>query len=633
MGKIVSGATQALGLTADPNAGAGAAASQMQMYKRAMEELDKLQIPDIEKQKLALEIPQLVGLQQAEQLGDTALADIAPDAQSEEAQRSALTQLKELSEKGFSEEDRAAMRQMQRQVGAEEKARQQSILSDMAQRGVSGGGQELAARLASSQASASRAAEGADRLAIQQAQARRAALSQLGQQAGAFRGQQFQEQSSAAKARDAINQFNAMQRAQAQQANLAQRQAIENQRAATLNQQQAANKGLIQQQYQNQLQKATGMQSAMGNVAQAYGQQAQAQAQAAQAEAAGTRGLLLGAATAGASYMTPTAATAATAATAVPKKLQNGGVKYENGGLAEDIDKETENMYNNKEVPAEFIQALQALSELTKKSEMKDEEVMEDIQPGEFAGASGQAESDVNDLIHPMTHEERDMYANGGIEERLYGRISQYRDRGYDDMYGDRDIRMTDDIAKERNKVLRDILEKKSPKKVLTEDWLGRVKLTEDERLRVMQEVEKNQEEGPYKDNLRQQIIQNIERGRKYYNGGIEEQMIESSERMADGGRVDEAIDNGELAVNDNAQDELLEVLRGLRSPEEMEEGRIIEGDSYSGDLLPDRINSGESVNTVMMQDRNKEMLKDGADAKAELDGLRKLLQMVGSKK
>lgn len=509
MGKLVSGATQALGLTADPNAGAGAAASQMQMYKRAMEELDKLQIPDIEKQKLALEIPQLVGLQQAEQLGDTSLADIAPDAQSEEAQRSALTQLKELSEKGFSEEDRAAMRQLQRQVGAEEKARQQSILSDMAQRGVSGGGQELAARLASSQASASRAAEGADRLAIQQAQARRAALSQLGQQAGAFRGQQFQEQSSAAKARDAINQFNAMQRAQAQQANLAQRQAIENQRAATLNQQQATNKGLIQQQYQNQLQKATGMQSAMGNVAQAYGQQAQSQAQAAQAEAAGTRGLLLGAATAGASYM------------------NNGGVKYENGGLAEDIDKETENMYNNKEVPAEFIQALQALSELTKKSEMKDEEVMEGIQPGEFAGASGQAESDVNDLIHPMTHEERDMYANGGIEE----------------------------------------------------------------------------------------------------------QMIESSERMADGGRVDEAIDNGELAVNDNAQDELLEVLRGLRSPEEMEEGRIIEGDSYSGDLLPDRINSGESVNTVMMQDRNKEMLKDGADAKAELDGLRKLLQMVGSKK
>jgi hypothetical protein len=111
--------------------------------------------------------------------------------------------------------------------------------------------------------------------------------------------------------------------------------------------------------------------------------------------------------------------------------------------------------------------------------------------------------------------------------------------------------------------------------------------------------------------------------GFRYEDGGIDPEMYQ------DGVRYDEALENGELEANPMAQEELLEYLRGIKSPEEGEQGRIIEGNNYAGDELPDRINSGESVSTVKMQDKNKQLLEDQAK---EIRGFKKLMQMIGEK-
>jgi hypothetical protein len=141
-----------------------------------------------------------------------------------------------------------------------------------------------------------------------------------------------------------------------------------------------------------------------------------------------------------------------------------------------------------------------------------------------------------------------------------------------------------------------------------------------DERLREITERRKN---------LLTQIEANrgqgsVEAGKKFNNGGME-----SPASYTDGGeRVDELVDMGELEVNPDAQEDLMEFLRGNKEAEEME-GRIIEGDSFSGDLLPDRINSGELVANLGQQHRVKDKLMD-QEAKAR--GFNRLLDMLGKK-
>lgn len=546
---LLSKVTGALGLTADPSAGAGSRAEAEALYKRMVDELDKLQIPDIEKQKLALQLPELVGMQQAQEIEHSALEGVTPDAQAVEQQRSALQKLQEMADSGLTEADRAAARELSRGVGAQEQARQASILAEMQQRGAGGAGQELAARLASSQGAAARQAASADRLAQSQAEARKQAIAQLGQQAGAFRGQQFAEQSSAAKARDAIAQFNAMQRAQAQQQNLARQQALQSERVGIQNVQQQRNKALIQQQFQNQMAKATGMQSALGTQAQAAQQRAGAEAQAAQAEAAGTRDILIG-------------------GTKMAMGMADGGVKrYEDGGVA------NREMDPTQQAQSELIAKAIEAYEKQKQAEaavvgpqMPDEPAREPASQPEADSKLLQAiaalreltgpqagEQPSEDIVLPQTHEEKDMMGPSDVPRFI-------------DAYADGGVECDSKLDKVRAML------------------------------------------------------------HKYANGGREPSEV----AYADGTRFDEAIDAGVLGVNPDAQDELLEVLRGNLAPEDQQEGRVIEGDSFSGDQLPDRINSGESVNTVKMQDRNKEMLREGGEAQAELNGLRKLLQLVG---
>jgi hypothetical protein len=285
-GLIAAGAASGIagGLISGNQAKKGAKQLAQEMAKNR-ELWDQLKLPSIEEQQIILQNPDLMGEYtpeqiQAMELNVSAMEGIRPDEQAVSEQRKALESISEVAEGGLTEADKAAARQVNREVSQQAQARQKAILNAMASRGTLGSGMELAAQLQGEQQSIDQASRAGDAL-TQQAQAR--ALQAIGQQgslAGQMRQQQYGEQSDLARARDAINQFNLQNRQrvseanignrnQAQMTNLQARQALENQRAQLANQQQMYNKGLIQQDYQNRVGKLQGVTGANTQAAQA----------------------------------------------------------------------------------------------------------------------------------------------------------------------------------------------------------------------------------------------------------------------------------------------------------------------------------------------------------------------------
>jgi hypothetical protein len=268
-----------------------AASDRAAAEARAMREmLDRIQLPDIEKQKLLLELPQIMGqytpeMEQYHQLGPSAMQDIQLTPEFQEAQMTALQSLQDIGQEGMTASERAVMNQIRRQTAQEEQARQNAILQNMAERGVGGSGIELAARLSSSQASADRASQESDRLAAMAQQRALESIQQAGGMATQLRGQEFGEQSASAKAKDVIDQFNIANRQsldtrnvgsmnQAQLRNLQEQQRLSELQSALRNQQQMSNKALDQQRFQNELSKASGQAGVSQNLQSVYNQQA-----------------------------------------------------------------------------------------------------------------------------------------------------------------------------------------------------------------------------------------------------------------------------------------------------------------------------------------------------------------------
>jgi hypothetical protein len=271
-----------------------------QLQRDAIARLEAIGIPTIEAQRIALETPQLVDLLEAEVLGPSAMENVSVDPRLRQAQMSALEQMSGLADQGLGAEDRAAFNELRRAAAGQAQAQAQSVLQNAAAQGTLDSGATLAAQLAAGQASADRMSQEGDRLAAQAAAARRQALMSKADMSSQMSQQDFQRQSAAAQARDAISQFNTQNRQNVAGTNLANRQSIENQRAATRNQQEMYNKGLLQQDFQNRMSKATGVTGQMGNLANTYAQQGQA---AAQGQANMTTGVLGSAVDLGTAYM------------------------------------------------------------------------------------------------------------------------------------------------------------------------------------------------------------------------------------------------------------------------------------------------------------------------------------------
>jgi hypothetical protein len=246
--------------------------------------LEAIGVPTIEAQKIALETPELVGLLEAEQLGPSAVENIAFDPRLREAQLSALDDMRGLSETGLGAEDLAALDQIKRSSLGQAEAQKQSVLADAAARGMMDSGSALAAQLSAGQAAADRVSQQGMQQAAQAAQARRAAIGDVANMASRASAEDLGLKTQQASARDTIAQFNAQNRQGVNASNLASRQSIENQRAGNVNQAEMYNKGLIQQKFQNEMSKATGVTGANSNLAGNLQNQASAAQQAQQAQ-------------------------------------------------------------------------------------------------------------------------------------------------------------------------------------------------------------------------------------------------------------------------------------------------------------------------------------------------------------
>jgi len=149
------------------------------------------------------------------------LSQIKEDPGLRGAQTQALQLLQQRGSTGLSPEDRAAYNQIRNQVAKEDTGRRQRIMQQMAERGMSGSGAELAAQLQSAQSSDQALSESGDRLAAMASQNALQALTSAGNLGGQIRGQDFDVNRTRAAAEDELNRFNTSNQVTRQQRNVA----------------------------------------------------------------------------------------------------------------------------------------------------------------------------------------------------------------------------------------------------------------------------------------------------------------------------------------------------------------------------------------------------------------------------
>jgi hypothetical protein len=266
------------------NAGKSEMKESNRLMRDNIAKLEAIGIPTIEAQKIALQNPELVEPLIAEQMGASQMEDIQMDPRLQAAQRSALDEMTGLGQTGLGAEDRAAFNQLRRQAAGAAEAQQASTMQEMAGRGMLDSGANLIAQLQAGQSQADRMSQEGDRLAASASEARRAALGQQANMASQMSAQDLGLKTGKASAADTIAQFNTQQRAQTGAANQGYRVDRASQLANIANQQEVANKGLIQQNFQNQIQKAGGVAQQQNALAGNLQQQAAGAQQAQQAQ-------------------------------------------------------------------------------------------------------------------------------------------------------------------------------------------------------------------------------------------------------------------------------------------------------------------------------------------------------------
>ena len=237
-----------------------------------LQRIDALEVPDPEKERLALEEFKTQGVLEPEieevfTASDTELENIITDPRLKEAQFGGIEALTKIAEgEGFNDQDRARFEQARQQSGLEARGRREASEQNLRRRGLGGSGLEVQAALDAENAAAERL--GSEGLNIAGAGSERAlnAILQRSQLGTQVRGQEYGEQADAAKAQDVIGRFNVGQRSNAEQrrvdaanraaaANLQQSQLTADKNVNTANQQQIHNKGLAGKQYDRKLQK------------------------------------------------------------------------------------------------------------------------------------------------------------------------------------------------------------------------------------------------------------------------------------------------------------------------------------------------------------------------------------------
>ena len=288
------------------------------------------EIPEVEFQKYSTpEALSYLGNFTPEELQATGLPAGVINQAMRQKQLQALGGVEELSQTGLSAIDRAALTEIQNEIAMQERGQRESILQNMAQRGMSGSGQELAAQLQSSQAASQLASQQGLQQAAQAQRARVDALSNLSNMATGIESTDFQRQAQKAQAQDVINQFNTQNTNVAGLRNLQTQQDLSTMNAQERNRIAQANTDLMNRQmvenkinrpkaqYGLQSDYASSLSQGIGGIGQTQTQQQLANQQA-MMQGLGT-GLTVGGTVAGAALTGPKKSTTATTETAKEK--------------------------------------------------------------------------------------------------------------------------------------------------------------------------------------------------------------------------------------------------------------------------------------------------------------------------
>jgi len=255
--------------------------------------LAQVNIPDPETLKVVLQHLQQQGqltpeleaaiTQQASELGH-----FTPNQTQQDTRMEALQSLRETGKTGLNSEDRAALNQIRGEVAQQQRAQEQSVEQNAAQRGMGGGGVEMMGKLLAGQQGAQLASQQGDTIAAMAQNRALQAKAQTGQLAGQMTSDDFARAAQIAASNNLINQFNTANARQvqgtnvglrnaAQVANLAEKQRVADTNVGLANTQEAQNKQVIADDFNRRMQKAQGMSSNLVSaVSPMFNQNAQA---------------------------------------------------------------------------------------------------------------------------------------------------------------------------------------------------------------------------------------------------------------------------------------------------------------------------------------------------------------------
>lgn len=213
---------------------------------------------------------------------------VTTDPQTQAAQMDALRSLQDQGYRGgLNLQDQATLQQAQSENQDQARGNSAAIMQNLAQRGASNSGFGVAAQLSNAQNAANQNASAGLNVAAQAQNRALSAIQGAGSLAGNMQAANLNQQNTVAQSQNAINQFNTQNAIgnqqrnvsslnSAQAANLENAQNISNGNVGIQNQQQIANKNLIQQNYENQVQQAQGAAGASAGQANAAQNQANA---------------------------------------------------------------------------------------------------------------------------------------------------------------------------------------------------------------------------------------------------------------------------------------------------------------------------------------------------------------------
>lgn len=147
-----------------------------------------------------------------EDLGTSALANLAADPALVAKQNETLSRYGELSRDGWTNTDRDALEAQNFQTRQEEQSQRGAVMDAAARRGDTSGGNALMASLAAQQGGANRASQRGTSLAVEGRQRALDALANQGNLAGQMRGQQVSEDTARGGAMDQFRQWAAGER-------------------------------------------------------------------------------------------------------------------------------------------------------------------------------------------------------------------------------------------------------------------------------------------------------------------------------------------------------------------------------------------------------------------------------------